>query len=157
MGKRRVRVIFVRKAITIALLLVTSALMVGLVYALAGRAYVYETHSLRDVVAEVATATGGPWNRVAAQVMPFVANALVFVPWGFLAFVAIDTPMRSRLATYALTLAAGALFASAVAIWQIVLPTRVTAASDLIANVGGTLAGAVCGHLRKQVHVHFEF
>ena len=62
------------------------------------------------------------------------ANVLFFVPWGFLTFIAFDTPKRRRARTYLLTFVAAAIFATAMEIWQTFLPTRVTSPVDAIAN-----------------------
>jgi VanZ family protein len=78
------------------------------------------------------------------------------VPFGFLAFMAFDSPPRTRRRTYGFTLGAAALFAVALAIWQQFLPTRVTVPTDLLANGLGALLGAVGGHLRKELHIRFD-
>jgi VanZ family protein len=158
MGRRQVVVIVVRKPVTLALLAITTAAMVALIYALAGRAYVRESHSWSDV-AEALVQRGGSTSTGGAVValMPLVANALIFVPWGFLAFMAIDSPSWSRARSYALTVVAGACFALAVDLWQRYLPTSVITHTDVVANVVGTFAGAVVGHLRKQVRLRFDY
>ena len=83
MGKREVRVVIVPKWITAALLILISAAMIALVAALSGRAYATATRSLRELF----------------------ANALLFVPWGFLAFMLFDRKKRSR--SYVVTLIVG--------------------------------------------------
>src|SRR5258708_7586706 len=107
MGKRDVRVVVVRKPVTIVLFVITSIAMVALVYILSGRAFARVERSPIDVVALLA------------------ANILLFVPWGFLMFMALS-PKRPRAATYAMTVVAGALFALGVNAWQASLPTPVT-------------------------------
>ena len=52
------------------------------------------------------------------------ANIFLFVPWGFLTFMALS-PKRPRAATYVMTVVAGALFALGVNAWQASLPTAV--------------------------------
>jgi glycopeptide antibiotics resistance protein len=137
MGKRDVRVVVVRKPVTIVLLVITSIAMVALVYILSGRAIARVERSPVDVVALVA------------------ANVILFVPWGFLMFMALS-PKQPRAATYAMTVVAGALFALGVNAWQASLPTPVTTFGDVIWNVIGTFLGAAGAHLRKQVRVRFQ-
>ena len=50
MGRRDVRVISVPKFVTVILLLLVSAGMAALIYALSGRAYVNESHPIRDLL-----------------------------------------------------------------------------------------------------------
>ena len=153
MGKREVRVILVPKSVTGALLILTSTVIIAIIFALTGRAYAIEPLTIRALVAR--TMQQSP-HQLLAAVMPFAANALLFVPWGFLAFILFDRPSRPRARTYAMTLIGGILFAAAIAAWQSLLPTHVTTISDSIANAAGTFAGAILGHMRKQVRVRFE-
>ncbi len=157
MGRREVRVVVIRKWVTFVLLALLSGVMVFLIYYLSGKAYANESHPARDML--IGAFGGARFSRsaVLAGLMPVAANALLFVPWGFLTFLAIDKAERPRSRTYALTVLAGLLFAAAVMIWQSYLPTRVTSPADLFANSLGALGGAIIGHLRKTVHVQFEF
>jgi VanZ family protein len=81
---------------------------------------------------------------------------VAYVPWGFLAFIAIDSPKRPRLRSYLITIVAAAILAAAMSVWQMFLPTRVTSPVDAIANTLGAFVGAIGGHLRKEIHVRFE-
>jgi len=137
MGKREVRVVVVRKPVTIALLVVVSIAMLALVYGLSGHAFVRAERSLIDIIALV------------------TANTILFIPWGFLMFIALS-PKKPRAATYALTIVAGALFSLGVAAWQATQPAPVTVYGDTIWNVIGTLFGAIAAHLRKTVRVRFQ-
>lgn len=158
MGKRQVHVIVVRKPVTIALLVLTMAAMAGLLYLLSGKAYAAETHPIRELLARVLGGRRAAVSRDAllAFLMPVLANMFLFVPGGFLAFVALDSPSRRRVATYAITVVAAVVFALSLYIWQTYLPTRVTALSDTIANAAGAFAGAALGHARKAVRVRFD-
>src|ERR1043166_6055320 len=127
MGKREVRVVVVRKPVTIALLIAVSFAMVALVYGLSGHAFVRTERSIVDITALDA------------------ANTILFVPWGFLAFIAFS-PKRPRAITYAITIVAGALFALAVAAWQATQPAPVTIYRDTIWNLNGTLPCATARH-----------
>jgi VanZ family protein len=153
MGKREVRVIVVPKGVSAALLILASTVIVAIVFALTGRAYASDSLTIRELIARALRASP---HQLLASAMPLVANALLFVPWGFLAFLVFDRPSRPRRRTYAMTLFGGILFAAAIALWQSLLPTHVTTIFDSIANAIGTLAGALLGHLRKQMHVRFE-
>ena len=137
MGKREVRVVVVRKPVTIVLLVVVSIAMLALVYGLSGHAFVRTQRSVIDIIALVA------------------ANTILFIPWGFLTFIALS-PKKPRASTYVLTIVAGALFALGVAAWQATQPAPVTIYSDSIWNVIGTLLGAIAAHLRKTVRVRFQ-
>lgn len=159
MGKRQVYVIPVRKPVTVALLVLTSAAMVMLLYLLSGKAYAADTHPLREIVARFLGASSrGPVSRdaVLSFLMPVIANVLLYVPWGFLAFLALDAPRRARKSTYAMTVVAAIVFAASMFVWQRFLPTRVTSLLDMIANAAGALGGAALGHARKVVRVRFE-
>ena len=160
MGKRQVHVIVVRKWATVALLVLTSGAMMALLYLLSGRAYAADTHPFREIVARLLGSSGrGPVSRNAmlAFLMPVIANILLFVPWGFLAFLALDVPERAKKVTYAMTVLAAVIFAAGMFVWQQFLPTRVTSPLDIIANAAGAFAGAALGHARKGVRVRFEF
>jgi len=159
MGKRQVRVISVPKPVTVALLALISGLMVTLLYLLSGKAYAAAAHPFREMLARfLGSSSRGPVSRdaVLAFLMPVVANLLLFVPWGFLAFLALDSPARGRRITYAMTLMAAILFAVSMYVWQQFLPTRVTTLFDTLVNAAGALAGAALGHARKDVRVRFD-
>lgn len=159
MGKRHVHVIAVRKPATFALLALVTAAMAALLYVLSGRAYAAERSPLLELTARLLGAGGAPVSRstVLAFLMPVLANIFLFVPWGFLAFVALDSPKRARRSTYLLTLIGALVIAVGMSLWQELLPTRVTSTPDALANAAGALAGAALGHARKSVRVQFHF
>lgn len=159
MGKRHVHVIAVRKPAIYALLAVVTASMALLLFVLSGRAYAADRHPLLDLTARFLGGTAVPISRDAllAFLMPVIANIILFVPWGFLAFVALDSPQRPRRTTYLLTIIGALAVAGALAVWQEFLPTRVTSLPDALANAAGALAGAALGHGRKTVRVRFDF
>lgn len=158
MGRRAVRVIVVRKPVATVLLVVLSAALVALVYTLSGRAYASGSYPLRDLIFGL-RGSAHPLSREAllAGLMPVIADVLLFVPWGFLLFVVLDTPQRPRSRTYALTFLCGLAFAALLDASQAFLPTRVTDSLDTLANAVGALGGAVAGHLRKQVRIQFNY
>lgn len=159
MGKRHVYVIPVRKPATFALLLLTTTAMASLLYVLSGRAYAADRHPLLELTARFLGGGGVPVSRDAllAFLMPVIANIILFVPWGFLAFIAIDSPRLPRRMTYLITIVCALVVAIAMSVWQEFLPTRVTSLTDAIANGAGALAGAALGHMRKTVRVRFDF
>jgi VanZ family protein len=155
MGKSELRIIVVRKWVTVALLCAVSAAMAGSIYWLSGRAYANESTSM--LVASMLLHGRRPSNdRLIAGLMPALADVLLFLPWGFLCFVAVDRPSRRRPFAYAVTFVAAIAFASALSAWQLTLPTRVTTFTDSVTNGFGALAGAFFGHVRKQVRVRFR-
>lgn len=158
MGKPQVRIIRVRKVVTVILLVLTTAAMVGFLFLLSGKAYAADTHPMREMLARLLGRNAGPVSRGAlfAFLMPIAANALLFVPWGFLAFVALDSPSLARRKAYGLTVLGGALFALVMVWWQSYLPTRVTSMPDAVSNALGAFAGAALGHARKGVRIRFE-
>lgn len=158
MGKRQVHVIRIRKPVTLLLLLLTSAAMTALLYFLSGKAYAADTHPIRELLSRLLGSSRSPVSRDAllAFLMPVIGNVLLFVPWGFLAFVALDSPSRPRKLSYAITIVAATVFAAALFLWQQVLPTRVTALLDTLANGAGAFGGAALGHLRKGVRIRFD-
>jgi len=156
MGKREVRVIAVPKWITVTLLVLVSAAMVLLVWLLSGKTYAKQTHPILEAAARILQYRQISSDALLASLMPAIANILLFVPWGFLMFLALDRPSRPRPQSYVITCAAGIIFAMTVDLWQYSLPTRVTTMTDAVANVIGALAGATLGHLRKQVRVRFD-
>ncbi len=158
MGKREVRVIVVPKWATIALLVVVSAAMTTFILYLSGKAYTNGREPLRDLLLRLMQRGGAiPRHAIVASIMPSIANILFFLPWGFLMFLAVDTPSRSRGKSYLITVIIGALFAIALEVWQSFLPTRVIGLPDTIANAFGALTGAMAGHLRKRVRVQFDY
>ncbi len=157
MGKREVRTIVVRKRITVILLVLVSAAMIALLFYLSGKAYASGTEPLAQLLLQIMYRQQSlNRNAVLAEVMPALANLLLFVPWGFLAFLLFDSPARPRRQTYVITVLAGAIFAAAMDSWQYFLPTRVTGPFDAVANTVGTFTGALAGHLRKTVRFQFE-
>jgi VanZ family protein len=154
MGMNKIRVIHVSKRVSSVLLVLVSLAIGALIWSLSGRAYA--KIGIGELATRLMESPKPPSNdRIIAALMPVFADVLLFVPWGFLLFVVLDRPSRSRPTSYAITFAAGLLFAIALSAWQLTLPTRVTTFADAITNGFGALAGAACGHLRKQVRVRF--
>jgi VanZ family protein len=159
MGKPQVHVIRVRKWATVTLLVLTCLAMMALLYLLSGKAYAAETHPFLELIARFLGSSSGvrvSRDEVLAFLMPVIANALLFVPFGFLVFLALDRPDRQRKVSYGAAVLAAIVFAAAMFVWQQFLPTRVTALLDILSNATGAFAGAALGHARKAVRIRFE-
>ena len=158
MGRREVRVIVVRKRTTVALLVIVSAAMAALVFYLSGKAYTSGGEQLRDLLLRTLQREHPiSRNALLSGAMPVIANILFFVPWGFLMFLALDSPSRTRGQTYLATVLGGTIFAVVMTIWGNYLPTRVTGVVDALTNGAGALIGAAAGHVRKRVRVQFDY
>lgn len=158
MGKREIITVQVPRAITVALLVVMTAAIAGSVYWLSGRATMHDRVTFGELVSLLRRYDRGAIGNDAllAGITPAVADLLIFVPWGALAFLAFDRGESRRAATYVLTVAVGVAFALALVAWQNRLPTRVTGWYDALWNCAGCVAGAVLGDLRKRVRFRFE-
>ncbi len=158
MGSRELRVVRVPRRVTVLLLLLVSAAMVALVWFLSGKAVYREAASPLHLLRALAqyNRTGAGRATVLASAAPAIADALFFLPWGGMAFLAFDRADRRRARTYALTLAVGVTFALGLTAWQEWLPTRITGWLDVSGNAAGTFMGAVLGHLRKRVRFRFQ-
>jgi VanZ family protein len=144
--------------VTIALLVAVSIAMAVLIAFLSGRAYLRQQLTVQEIVSLIHRYDQGAvsTDTVLATVAPGIADILFFIPWGALAFFSFDGGEKHRFRTYLLTLAVGVTFALGLVAWQSRLPTRVTGWEDAGWNMLGCLAGAVCGHLRKRIRVHFD-
>jgi hypothetical protein len=158
MGKNRVRTIRVPKWVTFALLCLVTCAMIALLYLLSGRAYAGTSRPLSDLIAGLLGIPSRTFSREAFLVflMPVLGNFLLFAPWGFLAFLALDSPRRSRVVTYASVVVGALLFAGLMYVWQLSLPTQVTTLPDILVNGAGAFGGSALGHARKSVHFRFE-
>lgn len=160
MGKAGVRIVTVRKWVTVTLLLLTTIGIAAITLSLSGKAYTkVDSEPFREIRVLNRILRSGeptPTSTVVALTMPIVMNILLFMPWGFLAFISLDTVSRPTHRTYLLTLLLAMAFSCLVEAWQYFLPTRVTDVNDIIWNGTGAFLGAVLGHLRKRVRVAFE-
>jgi len=156
---RSVRTITISRPTTIALLLVATVAIALITLWASGKAYAkvdpvpfHDLRVLGDKLAE------GPvrFPTLVALLSPMILNVLLFMPWGFLTFIVLDTPSRPTLQSYLLTILLALGLSLAIEATQYFLPDRVTDVNDVIWNSVGALAGAVVGHLRKRVRVAFE-
>lgn len=149
MAKKEVRVVRVRRWVTVVLLAFVSLLLVALVLFLSGKAY------LRERATPLSLLQARSPEAALASLAPAIANFLPLVPWGFLAFLALDRDARPRARTYFYTALLALAFCAALDAWQYSLPTRVSGWLDLPFNVLGALCGATFGHARKRVRIRF--
>jgi glycopeptide antibiotics resistance protein len=80
---------------------------------------------------------------------------LLFVPWGFLLFIALYRLERPTVQTYVLTILLGFTITCLIEAWQYFLPSRVADINDIIWNSAGATLGAFLGHLRLRVRIDF--
>lgn len=153
------RDIVIRKPVTVLLLLAVTIMIVTVTVWMAGRSYEnFEPIPFDDLrylakrLAERPIST----HILAVIVVPMIANVLLFVPWGFLAFITFYTVDRPTLQTYVLTILLGFSFTLAIEAWQYFLPSRVADVNDVIWNTSGTILGAFLGHARLRVRFNFE-
>jgi glycopeptide antibiotics resistance protein len=154
---RELHVVRVPLWVTATLLVLVAAGIATLIWFLSGKAVYRPASPARLIDALVRyNRTGAARANLLASLAPAIANAILFLPFGVLAFLVFDRPGRGRGGVYLLTVAVGLTFALGVSAWQELLPTRVTGWQDVLWNGAGTLAGAVLGHLRKRVRIRFE-
>ena len=157
-GRSEIKTVLVPRAVTVVLLLLATAFIALSVYWLSGRATMHDRVTFGELLSLVRRYDRGAIDNSAllAGMAPAIADLLLFVPWGALAFLAFDRGESRRAATYALTIAVGVAFALALVAWQERLPTRVTGWYDALWNCAGCIAGAILGDLRKRVRIRFE-
>jgi glycopeptide antibiotics resistance protein len=150
--------ITIRRPVTIVLLLVITILIVLTTVWMSGKSYSKidpqpfdDIRHLSHRIARHPVST----HLLAVIIVPIIANILLFVPWGFLLFIALYTVDRPTLQTYVLTVLLGLTLTCAIEAWQYFLPSRVADVNDIIWNTTGTLLGAILGHLRARLR--FEF
>lgn len=93
---------------------------------------------------------------LAVIIVPIIGNVLLFVPWGFLMFIALYSVERPTVQSYILTILIGFTFTISIEAWQYFLPSRVADINDVIWNTAGTVIGAILGHMRLRVRFAFE-
>ena|SRR5687767_3020840 len=147
-----------RYATAIALLAVTFAIIAVTVW-MSGRSYEnfdpIPFTQLRHLMKRL-DARPVSTQLLAVIIMPVIANVLLFVPWGMLAFISLYNTERPTLQTYVLTILLGLSFSLGIEGWQYFLPSRVADINDVIWNTSGAVAGALLGHARLRVRFEFD-
>ena len=157
MGKSETHIVHIPKWLTAMLLIAVSGGMALITQWLSVHAFQREP-SFADILSMLRRYDAGSATSSAllATIAPAIADALFFVPWGVLAFLAFVRPDRPRKMTYAVTMGLGVAFALGLMVWQEILPARVTGTLDSLWNVAGCAVGAALGHARKRIRVRFE-
>lgn len=154
-----VREVHVRKPVTIILLLLTTAAIVGITLWMSGRSYASLDPIPFDDIRFLAKRLGErpiSTHVLALLVVPMVANVLLFVPWGFLLFITLYTVDRPTMQTYILTTLLAFSFTLGIEGWQYFLPSRVADVNDVIWNTSGGIIGALLGHARLRLRFEFN-
>jgi len=153
------REVVVKKPVTVLLLLLVTLAIVAITVWMAGKSYEnFDPIPFDDLryLAKRLAARPISTHILAVIVVPMIANVLLFVPWGFLAFITFYTLDRPTLQTYVLTILLGFSFTLAIEAWQYFLPSRVADINDVIWNTCGTIAGAMLGHARLRLRLEFD-
>jgi glycopeptide antibiotics resistance protein len=154
-----VRDVVVPRSITAIALLVVTLAIIAITVWMSGRSYEnFDPIPFSDLrhLARRLAARPISTQLLAVIVMPVIANVLLFVPWGLLAFITLYHVDRPTLQTYVLTILLGFSFSLAIEAWQYFLPSRVADVNDVIWNTAGTVAGALLGHARLRVRFEFD-
>jgi glycopeptide antibiotics resistance protein len=153
------RDVTVPRPVTAAALLLVTVAIIALTVWMSGRSYEnfdpIPFSSLKNLARILATRTIST-QMLAVIVMPMIANVLLFVPWGMLAFIVLYNTERPTLQTYVLTILLGFSFSLGIEAWQYFLPSRVADINDVIWNTAGTVVGAILGHARLRLRFEFD-
>jgi glycopeptide antibiotics resistance protein len=151
--------IVVRRPMTIVLLLFVTAVILAVTLWISGKTY----SSLDPIPFEDVRHLAHRLERhpvsmrvISLILVPIVLNLLLFVPLGFLLFIALYTLDRPTIQTYVLTVFLGLTFSCFIEAWQYFLPDRVADVNDVIWNTIGALVGAILAHLRMRLRVEFD-
>ncbi|HSP15871.1 MAG TPA: VanZ family protein [Thermoanaerobaculia bacterium] len=153
------RTITVRKAVTVLLLVAATGAIILLTVWTSGKSYTKVEPRPFDELRHLAERIAHrpvPTHILAVIIVPIIGNVLLFLPWGFLMFIALYSTERPTVQTYVLTILLGFTFTVSIEAWQYFLPSRVADINDVIWNTAGTVAGAVLGHMRLRVRFEFD-
>lgn len=149
----------IRRPVTLILLFITTVIIVILTVSIAGKSYSkIDPIPFEDLKHLAHRVSHRPISTQILSVilLPIVGNVLLFMPWGFFAFLSLYTMERPTVQTYVLTILIGLTFSAVIEAWQYFLPTRVADVNDIIWNTAGTILGALLGHARLRVRFEFE-
>jgi glycopeptide antibiotics resistance protein len=154
-----VQTVTISRPVTVVALIGFSALIVGITIWTAGKSYTkVDPRPFDEIRQLIQRIDRKPVSThiLAVILVPIIGNVLLFVPWGFLMFIALYTLDRPTVQTYLLTVLLGLSFTLVIEAWQYFLPSRVADVNDVISNTLGTVLGAVLGHMRQRVRFEFE-
>jgi glycopeptide antibiotics resistance protein len=153
------REVNIGKPWTILMLVIVTAAIIAITVWMSGKSYSnldpIPFDDIRYLVRRLAVRPIST-HILAVLVVPMIANVLLFVPWGFLTFIALYTVDRPTLQTYVLTILLGFSFSLGIEGWQYFLPSRVADINDVIWNTTGVVLGALLGHARLRVRFEFD-
>ena len=153
------RDVVIKRPLTILLLTIVTLSIIAITVWMAGKSYEnFDPIPFDDLRYLAKRLNERPISThiLAIIVVPMIANVLLFVPWGFLAFITLYTVERPTLQTYVLTILLGFSFTLGIEAWQYFLPSRVADINDVIWNTCGTIAGALLGHARLRLRFEFD-
>jgi glycopeptide antibiotics resistance protein len=154
-----VTTITIHRGITVVMLMLVTIAIIILTLWMSGKSYSkIDPVPFEDIrhLAQRLEHRQIPTQILAVIIVPIVANILLFVPWGFLLFLALHTEERPTVQIYVLTVLLGLTFTLGIEAYQYFLPSRVADINDVIYNTSGTLLGAMLGHLRERVRFEFD-
>jgi glycopeptide antibiotics resistance protein len=151
--------VVIRKPVTVLLLLAVTAVIYATTVWTSGKSYSkidpIPFEDVKQIAHRLQHSTVS--TRVLAIVfVPIIANILLFVPWGFLMFIALYSAERPTVQTYVLTVLLAFTLTCAIEAWQYFLPSRVADINDNIYNTTGAFLGSNIGHLRQRVRFEFD-
>lgn len=153
------REVNIPKPWTIVMLVVVTGAIIAITVWMSGKSYSnLEPIPFDDIRYLIRRLAARPISThiLAVLIVPMIANVLLFVPWGFLTFIALYTLDRSTLQTYVLTILLGFSLTLGIEGWQYFLPSRVADINDVIWNTTGVVLGALLGHARLRVRFEFD-
>jgi glycopeptide antibiotics resistance protein len=149
----------VPRAVTVLLLLGVTAAIVAITMWMSGANYSQldpiPFEDIRHLAHRLETRPVS-MRIISLIIVPIIGNILLFVPFGFLLFLALYTIERPTLQTYVLTAFGGLTFSCIIEATQYFLPNRVADINDIIWNSAGALAGAILAHLRMRLRFEFD-
>lgn len=153
------REVNIRKPLTIVMLVVVTGAIVAITVWMSGKSYSnLDPIPFDDIRYLIRRLAARPISThiLAVLIVPMIANVLLFLPWGFLTFIALYTLDRPTLQTYVLTILLGFSLSLGIEGWQYFLPSRVADINDVIWNTTGVVLGAFLGHARLRVRFEFD-
>jgi glycopeptide antibiotics resistance protein len=153
------REVNIRKPLTIVMLVVVTGAIVAITVWMSGKSYSnLDPIPFDDIRYLIRRLAARPISThiLAVLIVPMIANVLLFLPWGFLTFIALYTLDRPTLQTYVLTILLGFSLSLGIEGWQYFLPSRVADINDVIWNTTGVVLGALLGHARLRVRFEFD-
>ena len=151
--------VIIRRWTTFALLFIACTAIVATTVWTGGKSYTKVDPTPFDEIELIVERLGTrPMSThiLAVLIVPIIGNILLFVPFGFFAFIAFYSVERPTMQTYLVTILLGLTFTLAIEGWQYFLPSRVSDVNDVIWNTAGTALGAILGHMRLRVRFQFD-